>query len=59
LLSIIFVLFSIFFYFISSLLLLILIKSLELLSIDLKELDILQSIVFLLLAKVYLNFLIF
>jgi len=57
LLSIIFILFFVFFYFIFSLLLLILIKSSKLLFVDFKELDILQSIAFLLLAKVFLNLL--
>jgi len=57
LLSIIFVLFSILFYLISTLLLLILIKFLVLLFVDFKELDILQSTIFLLFAKVSLNLL--
>jgi len=55
--SIIFVLFFIFFYFIFILLLLILIKSLVLLFVDFKELDILQFATFLLFAKVSLNLL--
>jgi len=56
LLSIIFVLFFAFFYLIFSLLLLILIKSSKLLFVDLKKLDILRFAIFLLLAKVSLNF---
>jgi len=57
LLFIIFVLFFIFFYLIFSLLLLILIKSSKLLFVNFKKLNILQSTIFLLLAKISSNFL--